>query len=389
MLQVGYKRVMRPAPIRTDGSNAFAHFSMAVRVPRILEEVIERNPDYPAPIVAAIRELIEEIRANAPVPPLGYPAPDAGEWENEMAGQRWLATDWFFAECYVYRCLTAATRYWESGRDPFGPAKREDLASARLWTGLQTVLDREPEDPRERIRSLLGLALWGNRVDLSYAVGTAFGAGGANDDLLVDDRDWAVDRLLTPRADVHIVADNTGSELSMDLVLADALISLVGARISLHVKMHPMFVSDALADDVWSLLSAMRARGGASAELGSRLWRAFADGRLRVWPDSFWNGPRFLWDCPARIAGALDGASMVIFKGDANYRRVIGDALWPAGTSFAESTSYFPTPALCLRTMKSDALVGLPEGLVTELDRADRDWRLNGRRGIIQGSGEP
>jgi hypothetical protein len=78
---------------------------------------------------------------------------------------------------------------------------------------------------------------------------------------------------------------------------------------------------------------------------------------------------------------------MVIFKGDANYRRVIGDALWPPEITVGEATGYFPAPLLLLRTMKSDALVGLSKGLTDRLDAADRDWRINARRGLIQRGG--
>jgi hypothetical protein len=292
------------------------------------------------------------------------------------------------AECYVYRCLMAAVRYWETSRDPFAPAKQAELASQSLWDGLGTALAAQPADPRDRMHALLAFALWGNRVDLSYAVGSAFGAHGAADDLLVDDRARAVDALLTLAGDVHVVTDNTGSELSMDLVLADTLMTLCGARVSLHVKMHPMFVSDATERDVWDLLAAMRAKGGAPEALASRLRRAFDEERLRVLPDFFWNGPRFLWDRPARLARELDAATIVVFKGDANYRRVVGDAIWPDGATFADATAYFPPPLVCLRTMKSDALVGVQEPRIAELDRVDPEWRINGRRGIIQGRGE-
>jgi hypothetical protein len=228
------------------------------------------------------------------------------------------------------------------------------------------------------------LALWGNRVDLSYAVGTAFGAHGQSEDLLVDDRAFAADKLLAKGGDVHIVADNTGSELSIDLALADALVTLAGARVSVHVKMHPMFVSDATAVDVWNLLEAMRARGGRAGELASRLIGAFDERRLRVLPDFFWTGPRFLWDRPSRIARELDGASAVVLKGDANYRRAVGDAIWPPDATFADATRDLPAPLICLRTMKSDALVGVGEDTTRELDRADPDWRINGRRGLVQ-----
>jgi hypothetical protein len=40
-----------------------------------------------------------------------------------------------------------------------------------------------------------------------------------------------------------------------------------------------------------------------------------------------------------------------------------------------------------LRTLKSDAVVGLPADQMRRLDSADRDWRINGRRGVIQTGG--
>ena len=281
-------------------------------------------------------------------------------------GQTWLATDWFFAECYVYRCLMIAVRYWETGRDPFAAAKREELAGEALWRSLDGALagvgDIIEVDIVEHLAELMLRALWGNRVDLSYAVGVAFGAAGHSDDLLCDDRARAIPALVRPDGDVHIIADNTGSELSTDLALADTLIARAGARVSLHVKIHPTFVSDAIAGDVWALLAAMDARGGGAAELAARLRRAWDDDRLRILPDPFWNGPRFLWERPARLARVLDGATAVVLKGDANYRRAVGDAIYPEGISFAAATDYFPAPLVALRTMKSDALAGSGAG---------------------------
>ena len=379
-------QTVRPPPLRTDESNAFAHYSMAVRVPKILDDVRDQNPDYPAAVLDAVVRLRDDIRADAHLPGLAFPAPDAQEWQPEPGAQTWLHTEWFFAENYVYRSLMAAVRYWERGRDPFAPVKRHELASEALWQSLEGVLAHAAQGD-EQVHALLDLSLWGNRVDLSYAVGTAFGRAGESHDLLCDDRDRAVADLWKARGDVHLVADNTGSELSMDLALADVLMSGARAKVSLHVKAHPVFVSDATVADVWSLVGAMHARGGACDALASRLDRAFDAGQLRVLPDFYWNGPRFLWDRPARIAAELDRATMVVFKGDANYRRVIGDALWPADATLRAATAYFPAPLLLLRTMKSDAVVGLPAGLVERLDAVDREWRINARRGLIQRGG--
>ena len=367
---------------------------MKVRVPKILDEVCQENPDYPPAMRGAIARLRDDIAGDAPLPPLGFPAPDTAEWDPVPTSATWLRTVWFPAECYVYRQLMSAVRYWERGRDPFAPVKRRELASVALWDGLQAVaaglsptLARSASQRGELFHALLDGCLWGNRVDLSYGVGTAFGRSGQSHDLLCDDRERAAGELLRAGGDVHLVADNTGSELSMDLALCDALTSIAGARVSLHVKMHPVFVSDATAADVWDLVAAMRAHGGPASDVGERLVRAFDQGKLRILPDFYWNGPRFLWDRPPRIAAELDRATMVIFKGDANYRRVIGDAIWPTEATVAEATSYFPAPLLLLRTMKSDAVVGLPAGLATRLDGVDRDWRINARRGLIQRGG--
>ena len=87
---------------------------MSVRVPKILEAVSARNPDYPRSVHDSIARLRDDIRGDGPLPPLAFPSPDAPEWEAalaERAGETWLATDWFFAENYVYRCLMIAIRY--------------------------------------------------------------------------------------------------------------------------------------------------------------------------------------------------------------------------------------------------------------------------------------
>ena len=52
--------------------------------------------------------------------------------------------------------------------------------------------------------------------------------------------------------------------------------------------------------------------------------------------------------------------------------------------TFGAATSYAPFPLLCLRTMKSDAVAGLPPGLAARLDASDGRWRIDGRRGLAQ-----
>jgi len=190
--------------------------------------------------------------------------------------------------------------------------------------------------------------------------------------------------LVSPGARVHVLADNAGTELALDLGLVDALLEEPACRVTIHLKMQPVFVSDALPRDVWSTLDRMDARRGVAGAAATRLRAAFETGRLHLAPDPFWSGPRFLWEAPSHIAGALSAATVVVVKGDANYRRVVGDALWPPDAPFAEAAGYAPSPLLCLRTMKSDSVLGLPRGLAERLDATDARWRIDARRGVAQ-----
>ncbi|MBZ0280156.1 MAG: protein-glutamate O-methyltransferase family protein [Anaerolineae bacterium] len=377
----------RPPMIRADHTNPFAHDTMLNRVPATVRETLALNPDYPPPIQESLKLLESEIASNAPIPMLHLLAPDYESWDASYAlrpGATWHNVDWFFAETFFYRHLIQAVRWWETGHDPFTPKKTAELGSGALWSLLEGVLALKDMSPNERLHSLLHADLWGNRIDLSFAASLEHGAQGSHDDLLSDDAPKAVDHLMGRSGAIHLIADNTGTELAMDFVLADALLERPGNNVIFHLKMHPTFVSDAIVADAHILLGAMREQGGTCANLAHRLGAALENGRLRFAPDFFWNSAYLLWDMPARFGRIFRDATLVIIKGDANYRRMVGDALWPADTSFADVTAYFPAPLLALRTLKSDPVVGLASGLAEKLDGLDAQWRVNGRRGVIQ-----
>jgi uncharacterized protein with ATP-grasp and redox domains len=375
----------RPSPLRTDGSNHFARFSMEIRVPRIARDLLERNPTLAPASRDAVERLARSIEEDAPLPAPHSPAPDVEAWgaaHAEHASERWLAAEWFHAELAFYREVAHACRFWETDRDPFAPAKDEELAGERPWSRLEEALG-QPGPRDERIGDLLDACLWGNRVDLSYTVGAAHGQR-VDDDLLVDDRAAAIPLLVRPGARVHVVADNAGTELALDLGLVDALLEEPTCRVTVHLKMQPVFVSDALPRDVWSTLDRMDARRGVVGGVATRLREAFDADRLVLVPDPFWSGPRFLWEAPPHVASALSAATIVVVKGDANYRRVVGDALWPPETPMADAAAYATFPMLCLRTMKSDSVLGLPPGLAERLDAQEPRWRIDARRGLAQ-----
>ena len=391
-----------PPPIRTDQSNAFANNTMRRRLPAIIDQTIAANSDYPASVKQSLSQLRGEIATGAPVKSLSdRTAADAMDWAGALRRQReilqaepgWHNAEWFFAETYAYRRIIEAVRWAESGRDPFLPQKRAELGGQGLWTLLERAAEAV-DGPAEALRRLVGLALWANRIDLSYAASMKRGTHIAEDDLLVDDRAELLAYLAESAADgqlfkaagaVYLVADNTGSELAMDLALCDCLLRHVTDRVVICLKAHPTFVSDATIEDVWMMLSEMTARAGEAAALARRLRGHWEAERLRFVAQPYWTSSRFLWDLPANLRGQLNAARLLIIKGDANYRRALGDCLWPAQTPFSHALAYLDAPLLCLRTLKSDPVVGLPSAeTAARLDRIDPEWRVNGKRGLIQ-----
>ena len=81
----------------------------------------------------------------------------------------------------------------------------------------------------------------------------------------------------------------------------------------------------------------------------------------------------------------LAASDLVIFKGDLNYRKLVGDLDWARTTPFDQALGDFrPTKVLALRTLKADVVVGLKEGVATKLDQSCPDWMTNGQYAVIQ-----
>ncbi len=362
---------------------------MRVRVPRILREVLLRNEDYEPEIGSAVEELAVALESNGELPALEGAAPGADAVRSALAaraGETWLGTDWFFAETYAYRQLVERTRFWRTARDPFLPNKQEEYASDAHAAAFDGALTG-PAEKDERLAQLLAAGVFGNRIDLSFAASRAHGLEAAEDDLLVDDREATVRCFFDRTGPLHVIADNAGTELTLDLVLADFVVSELGVPVVLHLKEHPTFVSDATIADVRRFLgltgeTPRPGASGAARRCVARLAGEVTSGRVTLRAHPYWNGPESLWALPAELVAEFASARLVVLKGDANYRRAVGDAVWPADAAFADVTAYFPAPLLALRTLKSDPIVGLAPGRAAALEREDATWRVNGKRGV-------
>ena len=81
----------------------------------------------------------------------------------------------------------------------------------------------------------------------------------------------------------------------------------------------------------------------------------------------------------------LAKSQLIIFKGDLNHRKLLGDRNWPHTTSFNEALHGFaPAPLCSLRTIKADLVVGLKNEIVNDLNLKQKNWMVSGEYAVIQ-----
>lgn len=394
-----------PPPLMVSEEGSFAHYTVTERLPDIVQRVIAEN-DFPAPSVDNLQALVEELPDGCVRPVDDDGGPDVAAWSGyvePVAGERWLDLPWYFAEAYFYRRLLEATGYFSAGAmcgvDPFATQKRTGLASTidsirALSTRVNRLVRGNSREDRTGLTTLTYFGLWGNRVDMSL-----WPVGEESEDrsrvevhqeqakILVDDTPALADKVSRLHgARVDFIVDNAGFELFTDLCLADFLLACGAAdEVHLHLKAHPTFVSDAMIRDVQYTLESLAADQDVQVcALAGRLQSYVDAGRLQLRDHLFWTSPLAFWDMPEGVKADLSAAALVFVKGDANYRRLLGDRHWPFTMPFADVVCYFPTPLTALRTLKSEVAAGLPPGQPEEIARQDPDWLTSGRWGVIQ-----
>ena len=386
-----------PSPIMVSELGSFAYKTVSQRLPAIAKRVIEDN-DFPPEIVEKLKILIEElpegkIRA-LESPTEAHDLPDWNRYLESYLDQSWLDLPWFFAEVYFYRRILEAIDYFRLGIDPYAVSKQ--LALEKSLTSIHSFsLQRNKfvgKWHHNELSSLIYCSLWGNRADLSLWSVNEAGLNNRHDqneqkNLLVDDTAKLANWLDAHSVhQIDFVIDNAGLELFCDLCLVDYLLTTqLSETVCLHLKAHPTFVSDAMNQDVHYLVERLlREQNPEVNSLALRLQKHLESDRLKLQENLFWNSPLVFWEMPEELNLQLARAGLIIFKGDANYRRLLGDRKWSFTTPFQEIVSYFPMPLVALRTLKSELVCGLQSSQVEALNAQDPNWLINGQRGLIQ-----
>ncbi|GIG56529.1 hypothetical protein Lfu02_09010 [Longispora fulva] len=328
------------------------------------------GPDQRRALDALVAESLTGVIARLPAD-----AHDAARWETWGTGhygRRWFDVPFLFAESYFYRRILDAVGYFAPGPwqgvDPYAYLKSAEARTSSPSTG--------------SLRELLVAAVWGNRADLSFRIGQH--GGPADEGSLVVDDSAALCAALEAGLgrELCLVADNAGGELLADLALVDHLLATgLSERVAVHVKPYPYFVSDALATDVAECVSVL------DPATRDRLLAAAAEGRWTLRTHDFYRAPLSYHHAPEDLRAEWSAATLTVFKGDLNYRRLVGDAHWPALTPFADVVEYFPGPVAALRTLKCEVVVGLAAGTLAALDASGEEWRVTGAHGLLQTAG--
>ncbi|GLW08079.1 hypothetical protein Misp01_32090 [Microtetraspora sp. NBRC 13810] len=374
-----------PPELLNGDPDGFAWQVWHERTPRLIERLKDAHPAGPGS--AALDGLLTEIFSGV-MEPLGPHAHDRDLWASWGAahfGKPWMDAPFLWSESYFYRRILDAVGFFESGpaagADPFGHLKAAELTSGEMARDLAALEELRRLPAAESGRAKLLAALWGNRADLSFRLGHA---ASLEERLVADDGDplWAA---FGPAADVVVVADNAGRELVADLVLIDHLLAHdLAASVTLHLKPHPYYVSDATAHDLDACLDRLAGAGGEAREVARRLGRAADTGAFTPEAHDFSCSPWSYRRLPDDLAARFRAASVTVMKGDLNYRRLVGDRAWPPGTPFAAATAYFPGTVAALRTLKSDVVVGIAPATLAALDAASSSWRVDGGHGLLQ-----
>lgn len=118
--------------------------------------------------------------------------------------------------------------------------------------------------------------------------------------------------------------------------------------------------------------------------MGTLLRQAHKEKRLLFEPVRFLSTALSGWEMPLSLVKLLQQQDFVVTKGDANYRRLVGDRHWPYDTEKEVVLNYYPCPIMMLRTLKSNVNIGVSKEKQEEAKQFHSSWDVSGKVGVIQ-----
>ncbi|XP_014298422.1 damage-control phosphatase ARMT1 isoform X1 [Microplitis demolitor] len=374
-------------------------------------------------IIGSLSELKSELMTNKPLKFFNSSSneeDDVLKWNECIKGKQskdgneptWYHTVWLLSECYMYRRIAQilASTTTLSTYDPFEKQKQDNFTASMemilvLTRYTTNILSKSKfhslNDKKDGLFYLLKSCLWGNKCDLSLSKGMPLKfediikqTNMNEENILIDESPLVWDILNQFQENmtnniIDIVLDNAGYELFSDFCIAAFLIEYnFTKKVRFYVKRIPWFVSDVTGQDFfWSINAMKNSTHTDLMKLGHLYSSYLEDGKWTVEIESFWTEPYDFSEMKIqspKLYEKLSEATLVMFKGDLNYRKLLGDINWDYTTDLKTALRGFqPTNIVTLRTIKADLIVGLSHEKVDKLFSKQEDWMITGQYGLI------
>lgn len=198
---------------------------------------------------------------------------------------------------------------------------------------------------------------------------------------------------LDKKVTLNYLVDNSGVEFFSDLCLARILLNESVDHVIFHVNLLPIFVSDVIDKDDVHLISVVTSFVESIEDAGKRekykkginLINQMFDKqspKASIRPSFIWNMPTPYCKTENSIFKAEN--SLLIVKGDLNYRRLVEDKNWLYSKSLESLTGYITCPTLVIRCFKSDLVLDYRWKDYNKNMKDDPDWRGSGRYGVVR-----
>ncbi|CAF1444116.1 unnamed protein product [Adineta ricciae] len=431
-----------PPPLSAKDEKSFAYETIKDRLPLIVTKIVDFLARHRSSIakqygevgeneckscIGAMDKLRYEIARDKLISLLNDNHTDDLQIWNECLQKEidqgkvlsWFQSSWLLVECYMYRKIAEAfysTKYLQH-IDPFFELKQRtfyasvgaiNVVLAQLNVDIEPNIDvvNNKSTIEQQFYNYMEISLWGNQCDLSLS-------GGAHSSqehdpfhqitelkshILINHAtsvfNYLVDQqayLLNFDVSVDFVLDNAGFELLTDLCLADFLISKrLCSRITLYLKCLPWFVSDATKSDfTWLLEQLSNTSADPTWQAAAKRWQQYIqNGQWIVQTHRFFTLPydySQMQQISPELYSVMSESKLIIFKGDLNYRKLVGDLRWPVNECFETALRGFqPTSLVVLRTCKADVQLELDLKLVQQVAKLDPRWMVNGKWAVIQ-----
>lgn len=411
---------MIPPPYLNSDKHSFGYDTARVRWPKIINGCITDLPKLNTrnnpQLLQQFHQLLNDINDDRTLQPF---TPDEIKLNSHLklynehllanGPYTWKTGPWLYLECHLYQVINNIFLRDNINIDIFQILKQSTLVSSQV--GIielcKNISNRDfrnvsSKDKLVYFKEFIDISLWGNSTDLSLLAGNV-----SLDDIksiqgeetrklnekniLVNDTFKIFEYLnIHPGGIIDIVLDNSGFELFSDLVLAIYLVEAgLASKVNFHCKLIPWFVSDTLPKDFDELFIELdKFQNDAVSGFVHKCKQYITTGKFNVKSDAFWTLPLPYWDLAKYpIYSQFQSLTLLIFKGDLNYRKLTGDVAWPKTTSFAEAIQGLLTaglPIVTLRTCKADVTVGLPPGVEDTLINSDGEfWSSSGKFAVI------